>query len=51
MKRALKEKYKNVNLSNGQLREFNTIDITDSNVEFYIKKGFEFIFVQIKKSK
>tara|TARA_R110002074_G_scaffold80384_3_gene180787 strand:+ start:345 stop:506 length:162 start_codon:yes stop_codon:yes gene_type:complete len=48
-KLVLKKKYQNATLSNGNLREFNTIDITDSNIEFYIQKGFRFIFEEVKK--
>ena len=47
--REIKKQYKNATLSNGQLKAFNTIDINESNVQFYIQKGFEFIFVEEKK--
>lgn len=50
-KLVLKKEYENVTLSNGKLKAFNTIDINDSNVEFYIQKGFRFIFEEKKDSK
>jgi len=50
-KLVLKKEYQNATLSNGNLREFNTIDITDSNIDFYIHKGFRFIFEEAKESK
>jgi len=50
-KLVLKKEYENVTLSNGNLKAFNTIDVTDSNVEFYIQKGFRFIFEEKKKKK
>ena len=51
-KLILKKQYENATLSNGQLKAFNTIDITDSNVEFYIQRGFRFIFTEeVKPSK
>ena len=50
-KLILKKEYENVTLSNGKLSDFNTIDIKDSNIEFYIKKGFRFIFEEKKEFK
>jgi hypothetical protein len=49
MKRTIKKKYQNRTISNGNIKAFNTIDINESNIDFYIKKGFDFIFVPIKK--
>lgn len=49
-KLILKKQYENATLSNGHLKAFNTIDITDSNIEFYIQKGFRFIFTEETKS-
>ena len=50
-KLVLKKEYENVTLSNGKLKDFNTIDITESSIQFYIAKGFRFIFEEKKDVK
>ena len=49
-KLVLKKEYQNVTISNSRLSDFNTVIITDSNMDFYIGKGFGFIFTEEVKS-
>ena len=46
----IKEKYKNQTLSNHHLT-FNTASVTPLTVNFYIQKGFAFIFEEKKEVK
>lgn len=45
----LKKKYENTNYSNGNIPMFNTSTITTELIPFYISKGFEFLFEEVKK--
>ena len=46
----IKKKFKGCTMSNGNIK-FNTDDIKEDMVPFYIKQGFGYIFVEKKKSK
>lgn len=46
MKR-LKKEYKGLLLSNGNVKQFNTNDITDDMILYYEKQGFAHLFEEI----
>ena len=49
-KLILKDEWYNKTLTKAGVKEFNTIDITDKLIPYYISLGFRFLFEE-KKSK
>jgi len=43
----IKKKYQSVVMSNGNIRQFNTNDITQKTAKYYASNGFEFIFDEV----
>ena len=48
--KKLKKKYEFTTLTNSEI-SFNTVDVTNDTINFYIQKGFAFIFEDVKESK
>ncbi len=46
----IRDKYKGIKISNGNIPTINTNDIPPKMYKYYYDNGFEFIFEEVKKS-